>query len=192
MNANFWGFLISFYDPKTNTRGILQKCLNNLLRLRNILLVWYLCIALVLHPVWPSMQIHIIEAGRRQYDCNIEPTSDLAMIHMHGCIHRHKMNAVLSRGRVTVKDTKITISRWEIIFLTNPRSWEHYMGSFVRKKILVNICWPSVDLGLSEFQNVLKNGCLIETWGLFLIMGLGVWYFGEKQPKHICFDPPYR
>ena len=92
------------------------------------------------------------------------------------------LNAVILKGRVMVRGTKIKILKWEILFNTNPRRWGHYMGCFQQKKILVNFCWLIVDLAHDEFKNVLKNGSQIETWGLFKILGLGVPYFGERSP----------
>ena len=102
------------------------------------------------------------------------------------------MNAVLLKGRVMVRGTKIEVLKREILFLTNPRSWGHYMGCFQRKKILVNFCCLIDDLSHEEVKNVLKNASFFKTWGLFLIMRLGAVYFCERQQKHICIDPPYR
>ena len=102
------------------------------------------------------------------------------------------MNAVLLKGRVMVRGTKIEILKREMHFLTNPQSCGNYILCFQRKKTLVNFCCLNVDLSHEEVKNVLKNASFFKTWGLFLIMRLGAVYFGERQPKHICIDPPYR
>ena len=57
---------------------------------------------------------------------------------------------------------------------------------------MVNICWLFGFLAGSKVKNMVQKSVQIETWGLFLILGIGVWYYGERQFKHIPFDPPWR